>query len=594
LLTTIITLITAVTICTVPQFTKFNHELWYNHLDGFEFRDTVCDGIKNGFNTYISNEFISNVKNTIKNPIEHLLPITKWLVKGVTKCYMLGPFTKENNPFPNLHISPLFAVPKRGKDGWRPVHHLSYPHWGRSINELIPEKYKKVQYVKFKDIVKMVYERGQGAYMWTIDAQDAYLRVPVQRNQWKFLGIEWFGYIFIMTCLPFGLASSCAIYTVFADAVEYIVRNAHPYVFYVKTKNTINKLICHYLDDFIGVHSRLEYAIKQYDYLIAWFNKLGIPTQPDKCSPPSQIQILLGWLYNTIKQKVFIPPEKVKKIVKLLIEILIAPYVTRKQLEIVDGNLQWASLAIFPGKAFVRRLELFIHKHTYTEHIILDDRCKEDINWWIHAIQSAQNGFPMEWIIKNPKQFELQIYTDASTSIGCGGFSSDGLAYQCRWTDTIFATVAKKRYTDITLLELLGVVVTAVMWAPRWSGKCVHFLCDNPGATAAIAKKAAKFHRPDCDELVRLLARLAVDYHFYFWADHIKGCNNVQADALSRFKSGGDNNVHIMDSVKDVNYCLEIVQNARPMTKRIYGEGRKRLNGKRRRAKRKRQMKYNK
>ena len=60
---------------------------------------------------------------------------------------------------------------------------------------------------------------GKNGYLWAADAADAYLRVPIKRKDWVFTGIKWNKHYFILTCLPFGLSSSCLLYTLFADAI---------------------------------------------------------------------------------------------------------------------------------------------------------------------------------------------------------------------------------------------------------------------------------------------------------------------------------------------------------------------------------------
>ena len=68
--------------------------------------------------------------------------ITEWLIENVKGKYLLGPFADYNKiPIANkLHISPIGAVPK-DVTNIRPIHHLSAPRNGESINSRILEAY---------------------------------------------------------------------------------------------------------------------------------------------------------------------------------------------------------------------------------------------------------------------------------------------------------------------------------------------------------------------------------------------------------------------------------------------------------------------
>ena len=96
---------------------------------------------------------------------------------------------------------------------------------------------------------------------------------------------------------------------------------------------------------------------RQYKAGVEWFKRLGIPTTTDKCSPPSTRQKILGFLYDTVLQKVFIPKKKAAAILGEMEAVLAAKTVERKKLQSLIGTLRWASVCFTGGPAFVRRLE---------------------------------------------------------------------------------------------------------------------------------------------------------------------------------------------------------------------------------------------
>ena len=182
----------------------------------------------------------------------------------------------------HLHVSPIFGVKQPNKI--RPIHHLSFPKnsknkFDASVNDILLEKLKTAQYTTFQDVVKMVLTAGKNSYLFIVDAQDAYYRVPIHEQDHHLLGIKWAKHFWFFTCLQMGLSSSCNIYTQFADAIEYIIIK--------NNKNTTFsqqvQLLRHYLDDFFGVHADYSIALHNFYQLLYWFRRLGVPTKASKC-----------------------------------------------------------------------------------------------------------------------------------------------------------------------------------------------------------------------------------------------------------------------------------------------------------------------
>ena len=122
---------------------------------------------------------------------EEVLFIIHWIFKRHDNGILLGPFTKENCPFPCVHFSSLFTVPRSDLRA-RTVCHLSSPRRGVSVNDCISEEAKAVSSIQFKEVAKFVHGLGFDARLWLVDAKDAYYRLPIKKKYWKYMGIKCF------------------------------------------------------------------------------------------------------------------------------------------------------------------------------------------------------------------------------------------------------------------------------------------------------------------------------------------------------------------------------------------------------------------
>ena len=473
------------------------------------------------------------------------IAITDWIKKGLGR-YIAGPFEPHKCPI-KLHFSPLFTVHQPNKI--RTIQNLSYPKlplsWNDlSVNNLINPAWCTISYITFREVVKMMFNAGQYAYYFMIDAVDAYYRVPVHEDDHYLMGFKWAGYVFYMTCLQMGLSSACRIYTHFSDALLYIILNNNFRIAFC------NNMAClrHYLDDFFGAHPNKTAAQKLFNQTIYWFKRLGVPTNKGKCKEPCHRLVILGWKYDSVKMKVSLPQKKLDHLVPWIRSIINDPITNQQELHSLGGHLRWSSIAIFSGQAFLRRLESHLYALGVEESdfIKLDYYAIEELKWWLKQLQHAAQGIKYELILKHPADADIDVYTDAAGSLiegGMGGWTR-GYYFQIFWNETIRELIEKTRFpfgikeTDkhfiIAWLELFGAITAAYAFRHVFKNKCVRFWIDNTNAQAWIRSKSPPLHAVDCQYLIRKLADLANEYKFYFWVDRISTEDNKLADKLSR------------------------------------------------------------
>ena len=527
-----------------PAPSRYNVEVWEDELKDFPDRDIsdwLTTGLAEGFRIGHTGERPHGRARNLPTTDFEKLEIVNWLTKGYEEGYILGPFEPDAVPFDGVTISPVGAVPKP-PDKCRMIHHLSAPkdNSGLSVNDVIEESMKEVQYVTIQEIVEIADSVGVGGYIWTVDAKDAYVRVPVHEKEWPLLGIKFQGKVFVMTCLPFGLASSCKIYNQFADVVEWIVVRAGGSDF---TGFTLEgkpiQLMRHYLDDFMGGHKKKKIAFAQFNLLVRYFSYLQIPTQPKKCSEPATIQKVLGSLLDTVRRLLILPEDKCTRYAKDLVRVLEldkkGKKIRKDVLQSLAGKLRFAARHVWCGANFCRRLEWKFNQLKHDSHRTrLTKIVREDLEWWLEILDELKTGLSFDYILRPRNMCSWTIWTDACVdeeSAGFGGLNSEGRWFQFKIPMTHF----KKRRPKINWCELAAQTVALRLWAREHRHQSVKLWCDNMAAVQQLKKQSTGSDHPDIFALIRRACKESIKHRYHYWIDHIKGENNDPADALSRF-----------------------------------------------------------
>ena len=126
---------------------------------------------------------------------------------------------------------------------------------------------------------------------------------------------------------------------------------------------------------------------------------------------------------------------------------------------------------------------------------------------------------------------DLELYTDAASSVGFGGYFNDEW-FQGKWLPNMHLSPTKG--ISIEWQELFPIVVACALWFPQFSGKRIQFWCDNESVVAIINSGHSK--APRIMDLLRFLVLLSMKHNFFVRARHVPGVSNDIADALSRFQ----------------------------------------------------------
>ena len=121
----------------------------------------------------------------------------------------------------------------------------------------------------------------------------------------------------------------------------------------------------------------------------------------------------------------------------------------------------------------------------------------------------------------------MTVTSDASGTWGCGAFQHQTPAkwFQLQWPPS-WASVS------IAAKELFPVVASAAMWGGSWTKSRVVFQCDNMATVQVLSSGSSR--DPTMARLLRCLFFFEAYYGFEHEAKHVRGVDNVAADALSR------------------------------------------------------------
>ena len=414
----------------------------------------------------------------------------------------------------SIHCSSFGVIPKKSRPGsWRLIVDLSAPE-GHSVNDGICKEVASLSYISVDDVVACILKVGKAAVLAKIDVKQAYRIVPVHPDDRFLLGMCWQGSVFIDTKLPFGLRSAPLIFTALADALQWIIEQKGV------------RFVFHYIDDFITIGApSADECSHNLSVIKEACRETGVPVEDKKTEGPTTSLTFLGLQLDTVALEISLPRDKLVSLREALTGWRGRKACRKRQLLSLIGTLSFACRAVRSGRTFLRRLITLSTRVSQLDHFVRISRtARADIEWWFH-FSASWNGVSMMSVVKrsNPA---VTLTSDASGSWGCGAFS-DKDWFMLQWSGPIASF-------HITIKELAPIVLAAAIWGKKWRGKTVKVQCDNMAVVYLINDGSSRDE--EAMHLLRCLAFISARFEFYMFAVHIRGVDNLLADALSRDK----------------------------------------------------------
>ena len=487
-----------------------------------QFVSYLLDGFTNGFDTKVSQIDIpikecKNLQSALKQP-----SVVDTLVqKEVEKGFLAGPYS--SLPFSSYRVSPIGVAEGKYSLKKRLIVDLSSPHDNvehSSINELIDKEQCSLSYVTIDDAIKYLVQCGKGALMCKADISDAFKLIPISPSQYHLFCIRWQNSYYYYTRLAFGCRSSPRIFDEFSKAICWIAENNYKIEF-----------ILHLLDDFLTIDTPDVDANRTMALITMIFNKLNVPLAKHKTIGPATVIEYLGIILDSDKMQARLPLDKVSRISSLLENFMKRKTCSKRELLQLLGHLNFATRVIIPGRSFVAYLlRLASTVKELHHHVHLNADCREDMRMWKMFLQQW-NGVSFFHDINITTAADMELYTDASSTLGFGGFFQGSWFYD-KWPADL--PVEYDHELSMAFRELYPIVIAAMLWGHLWSAKRIKFYCDNLGTVQIIRKGRSKVN--NIMKLMRQLTWCSVKNNFCIYAEHVPGVENIIADSLSRFQ----------------------------------------------------------
>ncbi len=408
--------------------------------------------------------------------------------------------------------SPLGAFQRKHSRKVRVIHDLSWPP-GFSVNDGISKDEYTLAYISVQFAIDLISKYGKGTNFAKLDLADAYKQIRVRKQDWNLLGshIELNGkkYFFLDTVLPFGLRSSAKIFSDFADALAFIM----------KENGTTD--VDHYLDDYLtGGPPNSPVCVNNINIMIETCKKLNFLINPEKLIAPSTCIEFLGIIIDSIRMEIRISSDRLLDIVNLLKTWSSKRICTLRELLSLIGKLTFISQVVYHSRTFIRGLINGSKKLKRLHHRLkLTRDMKLDIAWWLHFLPQW-NGVSCLKHVDNRRP--VHIYTDASDFLFGGYFPSLQL-----WISDKLPFILD----DIVSKELYAICASIYTWSTLLSRRSCVIHCDNMAVVSMIKSHTTK--HPQSIVLLRSLFFVCSLYDISIETTYISTENNI-ADSLSR------------------------------------------------------------
>ena len=465
----------------------------------------------------------------------------------------------------SIHVSRLLRAPKPGEPDGRICLHASSTEGGgswslnggydlASSDQVYPQPYLPDVHA----VCEMICQRqelfpDQQLHGATADVKSAYCQIPLSvdashlRATIITVGPEKIRVLILYLVSIFGDTRAGHTYCVVGQAISDLHNLG------LQTPRSLT-----YIDDGILVdpQPQLASSLGAYvDLITHFFGTEGISKK--KIVTFSASLTAIGWTFNLHKDIWRVRP-KDRGLAKLYLALFYSfppectssndrRFFQRRTILQLAGILNWYSVAIPTGPAFVLSIYHTAGFGPLDGKVRLSDNAKHDIEWWRAVLlfglfddSHLSLSTPIHLMRSNPEVIWV-LTTDASTSVGGGAwlsrfadptFTPHGKGC-LRWTVDELAAIASNPGI-INILEYITVIYYVLCWGHLFRNSVVAVRCDNTAAVSWLSKNRSGGQLKAAYDLVQIAALFMASYNIKLLCTHLAGILNILADDLSR------------------------------------------------------------
>lgn len=372
-------------------------------------------------------------------------------------------------------------------------------------------KFLILQHFKLENLDTALWMVRENSFMSTIDLQDAYFAVKICGEDRKFLKFRWNSKLYQFRAVPMGLARAPYIFTKLLVPLFASLREKSCQCF------------C-YLDDVFITENSKEKCENSTLLVASWLRRLGFKVHEAKSQfQPQKVVKFLGFLIDSVKMQVYLPPEKIEKMTRLCATLMSKGGGTIQEVASVVGLMNSYAKAVDYGDNHIKKLEiekvkaLKISRGNFGSHMSISEKGRKDLVWWYNNADKVVRKIET----KSPR---VTLSTDASNT-GWGAVLKDNTA-QGKWTDI-------ESTWHINEKELLAVLFGLKCLANTVEGEVIRVLSDNT-TTVRYINKMGGVRSPRCNKIAAWIWDWCEQKKNWVLAAHIPGLENILADDLSR------------------------------------------------------------
>ncbi|XP_069101991.1 uncharacterized protein [Argopecten irradians] len=272
-------------------------------------------------------------------------------------------------------------------------------HDERFLNQWIKDS--PFQLDTLKDIPRLV-ERD--TYMTSVDDKSGYDHVLLHENSQKYFGVQFGGWFFVYTTLPFGFKASAFIYqSIGMVATGYCRSLGVPILQYID-----DRWIGEKLDQVKGHMERAACGV----YMVCQvLTRLGYTLGLNKSTfIPTQFMEFLGMGVDSVRQAFILPEKKKQRFIELREEILRSVAVDVKSLQRFAGKCVSMVLAVPAAKLYTVEVNRSISVGLRSSRLVrIDEYLRQELLHW--KFLDNWEGC-MTW--RSERHLQLVLATDAS------------------------------------------------------------------------------------------------------------------------------------------------------------------------------------